>query len=71
LRNAPTDENTARIEALEDSFVELLLLIANEDGAMRAKLLQMFDKIETDFVGMNKPGTAKAVATLRESFRHG
>lgn len=71
LQNAPNEESTARVEALEDAFVELLLLLIKEDSALRPKLLRMFDKLEADFIGMEKQGTAGAVATLRESFRHG
>lgn len=71
LQNTPNEESTARVEALEDAFVELLLLLSKEDSALRPKLLGMFDTLEADFLGMKKERTASAVATLRESFRHG
>ena len=71
LQNTPNEDSTARVEALEDAFVELLLLLSKEDSALRPKLLGMLDTLEADFLKMKKERTASAVATLRESFRHG
>ncbi|MFP1646096.1 hypothetical protein [Pontitalea aquivivens] len=69
MKNDEPMAKNARLEALEDAFAELLVLLAAEDPDRRPRFFAMFKKIEEDFEELEKTEAAAATKTLFEAFR--
>lgn len=69
MKNDEPMAKNARLEALEDAFAELLVLLAAEDPDRRPRFFEMFKKIEEDFEDLGKTEAAAATKTLFEAFR--